>query len=229
MEIISSADSNTKTTYFAFFDLDLTIIRSNSARTLIQAAYKKGLMSILDLIKGYYLSLLYKLNLRDPAEIIKSLSKWLKNVSEDDLENLTSEIFKNQIVNSIHQEVLSEIDFHKSKGGRVVILSSSIYPICNSVADHLGMDDVICSNLEVINGVYTGRSAGPFCFGKEKAVRLKEYCSKKNINPTYSWYYGDSISDHYVLNAVGNPVCVNPDKKLEKIAIDKGWKILRWQ
>ena len=228
METTFSKDSHTQNNYIAFFDLDHTIISVNSGKILIQHAYKKGLMTILDLIKGYYLSLLYKLNLRDPAIIIESVSEWLKGVSENDLKDLISEIFKNQIVNSIHHEVLSEINFHKSNGSRVVILSSSIHPICRSVADHLGMNDIICSKLEVHNGVYTGRSEGPFCFGKEKAVRLKEYCIENNINPFYSWYYGDAISDLFVLSSVGYPVCVNPDKKLKKAAYKKGWRILQW-
>ena len=128
MEIISSKNSNSGKPYIAFFDLDQTIINVNSARILIEAAYKKGLMSIQYLIKGYYLSLLYKLKLRDPVLIIKSLSGWLKEVSEEDLSNLTTEIFNNQLIHSIHPEVLPEINFHRSNGGRVIILSSSIYP-----------------------------------------------------------------------------------------------------
>lgn len=182
-----------------------------------------------DIIKGYYLSLLYKFNLRDPAEIIKSISGWLNGVSVTDMEILTEELFKNQIANFIHKEVYSEINFHKRNDCRIAILSSSIYPVCRQVADHLEIDDIVCSKLEVQDGVYTGHSIGPFCFGKEKAIRLKEYCSEKKINPVDTWYYGDAISDLYVLSTVGNPVCVNPDKKLKEAAIQRGWKILLWQ
>jgi len=228
MEITSSVDRSSEIASIAFFDLDRTIISVNSAKILIQTAYKKGLMTMPDLIKGYCLSLMYKLNLRDPAKIIKSISGWLNGVSEIDLESLTKEIFKNQIADSIHNEVHTEINFHKRNGSRVAILSSSIYPICRLVADHLRMDDIVCSKLEVKNGVYTGQSNGPFCFGKEKAVRLKEYCSENKIHPVNSWYYGDAISDLYVLSSVGNPVCVNPDKKLKEAALQRGWKILQW-
>lgn len=228
METIFSKESNTGKNYIAFFDLDHTIINSNSGKTLIQHAYKQSLITRMDLIKGIYLSLMYRFDLKDPVKIIDSIVNWLKGVSETTLNELSSEIFKNHISKSIHTEVYSEINFHKTKGARVVILSSAILPICQNVADYLGMDDVICSNLEILNGVYSGRQSVPLCFGVEKVTRLIEYCNKNCINPMDSWYYGDSISDLPVLSSVGNPVCVNPDRKLKKAAQKRGWKILHW-
>lgn len=228
METISSKDNNTGRNYIAFFDLDHTIISVNSGKILIQYAYKHGLMTRTDLVRGIYLSLLYRLDLKDTAEIINTMISWVKGGSESKVNELSAAIFKNHILQSIHYEVKCEIRFHKMKGARVVILSSAILPVCQLVADHLGMDDIICSNLEVVNGLYTGGLAGPLCFGEEKVIRLKEYCRINNINPGLSWYYGDSISDLPVLSSVGNPVCVNPDKKLKKTAHKRGWKILRW-
>jgi phosphoserine phosphatase len=75
----------------------------------------------------------------------------------------------------------------------------------------------------------TGLPVGHLCFGEEKAVRLQEYCARKNSLQSDAWYYGDSISDLAALNIVGNPVCVNPDKKLKKTAIERNWKILNWK
>jgi HAD superfamily hydrolase (TIGR01490 family) len=228
MEITFSKDNRTEKKYVAFFDLDHTIIGTNSGKALIRYAYKKGVMTRLDLLKGMYLSMLYKLDIKETVTIINSMVKWLKGVSEESLNNLSSEIFKDYILNSIYREVQPEINRHKNNGGKVVILSSAIYPICHRVAEHLEIDDVICSNLESINGVYTGFPEGSFCFGKEKTVRLNKYCNENNINPINSWYYGDAISDLSVLSSVGNPVCINPDKKLNKVASEKGWRILHW-
>jgi putative phosphoserine phosphatase/1-acylglycerol-3-phosphate O-acyltransferase len=228
METIFSKDSNTSKNYIAFFDLDRTIIHANSGKLLIQQGYKHGLMTRMDIIKGIYLSLLYRLDLKDTAKIIDTMVNWVKGVSESAVNELSAEIFKNYILISIHHEVQSEISFHKREGARVVILSSSILPVCQYVADYLGMDDVICSNLEVVNEVFTGHPSGSLCFGEEKVARLIEYCKKNSVSPTHSWYYGDSISDLPVLCSVGNPVCINPDKKLKKEAYKRGWKILQW-
>ena len=115
------------------------------------------------------------------------------------------------------------------KNAITVILSSAITPVCREVAKCLGMDDIVCTDLEVINEHYTGRSNGPPCFGEEKVSRLKKYCEKNNSTPKEAWYYGDSFSDFPVLNTVGHPVCINPDRKLKKKAIEKGWSIYYWR
>lgn len=118
---------------------------------------------------------------------------------------------------------------HKAAGARTVILSSSLFPICRAVADHMGIDDVICSELEVENGLLTGKPKGNLCFGNEKLVRLKAYCEKNNSPLAEAWYYGDALVDAPALGIVGNPVCVNPDKKLKKLAIEKNWTIYLWK
>jgi HAD superfamily hydrolase (TIGR01490 family) len=214
--------------YIAFFDLDRTIISSNSGKTLIQYSFKNGLMTTIALLKGIYLSMVYRFKLRDTAKIITSMVKWMKGLSEARVAQLSLEIFDGHILKSIRREVKSEISFHKSRGALVVILSSAILPICRNVAGYLEMDDVICSKLEIINGVYTGRADGPLCFGEEKVSRLIDYCKTNGMNSSDSWYYGDSISDLAVLSFVGNPVCINPDKKLKKEAHKRGWKTLTW-
>jgi phosphoserine phosphatase len=97
------------------------------------------------------------------------------------------------------------------------------------MSEYLGMDDILCSELEAVNGILSGRPVGTFCFGEEKAVRLKQYCEKNNSKLQDAWYYGDSISDLPALSIVGHPVCINPDKKLERIALKNGWKIFYWK
>jgi len=226
METISSKDRNSGISYIAFFDLDGTIIGANSGKELILHAHRKGFISWADLLKGVYLSLLYKFEFKDTIFIINSMVGWLKGVSESALIGLAQEMVVNKLINNIRPEVVEEIRFHKKAGGVVVILSSAIMPVCKAIADHLEMDDVICSALESRNGILTGNAEGSLCFGDEKVIRLKEYCKKNNINPCHSWYYGDSMADLPILSYVENPVCVNPDKKLLKAAKNKDWKVL---
>jgi Phosphoserine phosphatase len=96
------------------------------------------------------------------------------------------------------------------------------------MAKNLGMDDIICSDLEAIDGYLTGRPVGNLCFDIEKEIRLRAYCEMRYIKTSDVWYYGDSISDLPALNLAGNPVCINPDNKLKRIALQRGWKILWW-
>jgi phosphoserine phosphatase len=143
METISSKGRSSGIKYIAFFDLDGTIIDANSGKELILYAYKKGFITWLDLLRGIYLSLLYRFEIKDTVKIINSMLGWLKGVSEPGLISLSEEIFRDHLIKSIRPEVAEKIMFHKKDGGMVVILSSAIMPVCKVIADHLVMDDVI--------------------------------------------------------------------------------------
>jgi HAD superfamily hydrolase (TIGR01490 family) len=161
-------------------------------------------------------------------KVIDNMVGWVKGIPEVKLGELCSEVFSEILLPSLFGKARDEIIFHKEHGAKVLILSSAIHPVCQEVSKSLEMDDILCSSLEVKSGYLTGRPLGQFCFGEEKVVRLNEYCKNNNINPLHSWYYGDSVSDIPVLSAVGNPVCINPDKNLKKAALHRGWKILYW-
>jgi HAD superfamily hydrolase (TIGR01490 family) len=229
MGTISSKSNIPGKNHIAFFDLDRTITKAISGKELAKGAFRKGIMSNSDLIRAIYLSLLFKLNLRDPLKIIDDMLVWVAGIPEQTMIELCNEIFRNVLLPSIYREARGEIIAHKEGKNKVVILSSSLAPICMEIAKTLKMDDFLCSDLEVKNGFLTGHPIGQLCFGEEKVVRLEKYCEINNSKPSDAWYYGDSISDLPVLIAVGNPVCVNPDNKLKKEALLRGWKILQWK
>jgi len=90
------------------------------------------------------------------------------------------------------------------------------------------MNSSICSRLEVMDGKFTGRPVGRFCFGNEKVYRLNRFCESRNYTLSDAYYYADSISDYDALNKIGHPVCVSPDKKLAAKAKQKGWIVRNW-
>lgn len=227
METISSKD-NTGISYIAFFDLDRTITKAISGKELAREALRKGILSYTNLIYALYTSLVYKLNLKEEQKIVDEMVRWVKDLKEDTLLDLCTEVTTNVMLPSVYKVALSEIKYHKEKNAKIVLLSSALTPVCLEMSKNLNMDDIVCSDLEVVNGYLTGLPIGKLCFGKEKAVRLLSYCEKYNSKPAEAWYYGDSISDLAVLSSVGNPVCVNPDRMLRKAAIKRGWKILKW-
>lgn len=228
METISSGN-NKQFSYISFFDLDNTLTEAISGREIVRTAQKKGLMSHSDLAKAVFLLITYKLKLKDPLRIINKMTGWIKGLPEDRLTDLFYEVFHEALLPSFFPEAVNEIKRQKDQNAKLVILSSSLTPICLRVADYLGMDDVICTDLEVINGFYTGKSLGAFCYGEEKAIRMKDYCERNNNTCDNAWYYADSISDLPALRLSGFPVCVNPDRKLKKAAEKNGWIIYNWK
>ncbi len=228
MVTISSENNPNEKSYIAFFDLDDTLIRANSGKLLAMSAYEQGMMGLPDLIKAVWMLLLYKFNLMDSERIIAGMVKWLAGIPEKRANDLSSLVFEKHLRPMITDEARREIEFHKDKNAAVVILSSALSHICQAAAAHLEMDDVICTTIKVNGGICTGGTEGNPCFGNEKVSRLKEYCEKNNSKVADAWYYGDSIFDLPVLQIVGNPVCVNPDKKLLKSAYKNNWRICNW-
>jgi|WetSurSiteA1Bulk_404760.scaffolds.fasta_scaffold32777_2 HAD superfamily hydrolase (TIGR01490 family) len=228
MAIIFSEYKNQVYSYIAFFDLDMTLTKAISGRALAQRAFKNGLMNGHDIANAIYLSLAYRLGYADPVKIMGKMLGWVKELPEQKLTDLCSEVLHEVLVPSVYSEVNNELEMHKSRNAKTVILSSSLVQICQGMAVHLKMDDIICSKLEVREGFMTGHPEGNLCYGYEKSVRLKEYCERNNNKTENAWYYGDSISDLPALEVVGHPVCINPDRQLRKKATEKEWKIFLW-
>lgn len=214
--------------YTVFLDVDRTMIGKVSGKILAIMAIRKGLVKPRVLLKISLQYLLYKIRLRDPLTMADELIKWTDGMPEETMIDLCYETAETELFPFIYNEVISEIEFHKKNNARIVILSASLLHICKKIASRTGLDEIICTSLEVKDGFLTGQAVGNLCFGEEKIKRLREYCYVHNISLSESWYYGDSLSDLPVFLAVGSPVCINPGSKLRKTAGKREWKILNW-
>jgi len=213
-------------TYIAFYDLDHTILDGNSATHLVQEAHNRGVMTERQYRHAVWLSILYKLNIGEPIKMINRMLSWLTGLQEAAIMKLSQEIFDHIIKETIRPEILETIREHRSKKAAVILLSSATTPICLPVTRYMELDDVICTQLESENGILTGHTRGKLVYGPEKKVRMLAYCREKKYDPRDAYYYGDSHTDKYVMEAVGFPVAVSPDKKLLKIAKKNHWPIL---
>lgn len=212
--------------YTAFYDLDHTILDGNSATHLVQEARHRGVMSNKQFRHAIWLSILYKLRIGEPSGMINRMLSWLQGLNEEFIMQLSKEIFEQVIKNTIRSEILETIREHRANNAAVVLLSSATTPICEPVSQFLQMDDIICTQLESKNGILTGRTIGKLVYGPEKKVRMLDYCRDKGLAPNDAWYYGDSFTDRHVMEAVGNPVAVYPDKRLMRHAKRKSWAVV---
>jgi HAD superfamily hydrolase (TIGR01490 family) len=212
--------------YVVFFDLDKTLLSINSGSVLVREAYKRGIMSISDLLNAIFLSSLYKFNLRDTSLIVSGMGRWLKGMTPVEMDALAEHVVNKQLIKAIRPEINSEIKIHRENNAEIVILSSAIVQICKPIGSFISADNIICTEMEVQDGVFTGSAENKFCFGDEKRIRLIQYCEMRNYNLSEAFYYGDSISDLAVLEVVGHPVCVQPDRRLSVISNKNGWRTL---
>ena len=151
---------------------------------------------------------------------------WLRGLQLEMVKALCREVFNDTLVTTIRPEILEVMTEHRSRNGANVLLSSATSPICEPISAHLQLDDMICTQLASENGILTGKTSGKLVYGIEKKQRLMAYCQEHGYDPNEVYYYGDSFTDHHVMEAVGKPVAVSPDKGLLRIAVAKNWPIL---
>jgi HAD superfamily hydrolase (TIGR01490 family) len=212
--------------YIAFFDLDHTILNSSSGRLFIRYAYRHKLLSIPAVAYGMYAAVMHRMGFLDTEKVVTRLSMKYRGWSEEQVERMNENFFDELVVPQIRNTIADEIEYHNKNGGLTAILSASTFYICRRVQRHLHMDDVLCTIPEVINGTLTGKLTGRYCYGKEKLDRALRFCKDRGLSMSASWYYADSMADLPVLENIGNPVCVQPDRSLRKIAAGRGWKII---
>ncbi|MFC2129750.1 HAD family hydrolase [Bacteroidota bacterium] len=212
--------------YVAAFDLDKTIVSVNSSRLIVKASRRLGLMSKGDFLRAILYSIIYKFDLKDANKIVEDMTKWLKGLKESDIIKLLDEHVIQDVLKLVRPEIRKVLENHRKNGARLVMLSSAMPYICNPIADHLNMDDVVSSRLEVSDGEFTGRPIDRLNFGKQKAVTMKKFCEDNDYSLEESYYYGDAYTDRYVLEIVGHAVCVHPEIKLRSMAKRKNWEII---
>jgi len=216
------------TVYVAFFDLDHTILNISSGKIMFKGSLEHKLIGRKEIFKGIILNILYRLGILSAEAAIARWLQWYRGVTAEMMQP-TALYCAREVKKVIRNDARREIKFHQDNGARTVILSASTAFFCDQIKTELQMDDVICTELEIINDRFSGKIKGKYCYGSEKLMRARQYCKDKGLKMEDAYYYGDSLADLPVLESVGIPVCVTPDKKLKKIALKRGWNIKNWE
>ncbi len=210
-----------------FLDLDKTITSMSSEKAFGFFLLKKGKLGLGKVLKIIWTYLLYDLNIiRNYDECKKSLLMLIMDGrSVEEMEGLAESFFHKELKHSLYTEIIEEIHRHRSSKRRVVIVSAAIDLIVQRIADFLKIDDFFATTLEILDGKYTGQTGQRIHYGPAKALAVQEYCDLHTLSREHSWAYGDHIEDRHMLESVGTPIAVNPDKKLRVYAIQNQWMI----
>jgi HAD superfamily hydrolase (TIGR01490 family) len=211
----------------AFFDLDKTVISKSSSLALTRPMYRAGLVSRSALIKGVYAQIVYLLLGADEKKLDRLKNGMLalsKGWEREQVEAVVREALIELIDPFIYQEALDLMDLHRASGRRVYIVSSSPEEVVRPVAEHFGDVRVIATRAKIEDGKYTGELEF-YCAGEGKADAIREVAAREGVDLSESYAYSDSISDVPMLEAVGHPVAVNPDRELRKMAAEREWQV----
>ncbi len=212
----------------AFFDLDKTLLAENSAKLWIKDLWAQKQINVFQMVHASYWLAKYHLGFTKLDEVIDKWLKTLKGESQEQALKATRKFFKESIQELYRPGALEAIAYHRKLGHRISLLTSCYDTLATMVKEDLKLDDCLCTHLEVKDGLYTGKSVGPACFGKNKIKFAKELCEKYDTTLDECAFYTDSASDIPLLELVGYPVAVNPDPRLRATAQLRKWPVVNW-
>jgi HAD superfamily hydrolase (TIGR01490 family) len=190
--------------------------------------YRAGLVSRSALLKGAYAQLVYVLLGADEQKMDRAKEGMLaliKGWDRAQVEEIIRGALDELIDPYIYLEALDLMDLHRALGRQVFIVSSSSEEVVRPLAEHLGTVEILATRAKVdADGHYTGELEF-YCYGQNKAVAMREVAAREGIDLDASYAYSDSITDLPMLEAVGHPVAVNPDRDLRRDAEKRGWQI----
>ena len=216
----------------AFFDLDRTLIAGSSGQPWAQAARRAGLISRRQLARWAADGIRFRLRGATEAateKVLVEIKALLTGLPEREIARLAPEVLAG-ILPRIYPQMLEEVHVHQDAGRPTFIVSAAGDEIVKLIARVLYMEGGIGTAYAVdAEGRFTGELSGPFMYGRGKVDAMRRYADDHDIDLAASFAYSDAASDLPMLRAVGNPVVVNPDEELTRIAREEGWRVMRFE
>jgi HAD superfamily hydrolase (TIGR01490 family) len=212
-----------------FFDVDHTLTRRSSGGRFVAAALRQSLLPWRLLLLMPWYSLTYRLGIFRP-ETYETGFPFLKGLARSTLERVARESFENALRGDLFPQAIELVHRLRAAGRRVIFATSSLDLIVAPLAEFLGVDGVLATELEFRDGTCTGRFRGLPMFRREKRQRVLAFLAAEGVLAEECSFYSDSIYDLPLLESVGTPVAVNPDFRLRRIAKRRGWQAsLLWR
>ena len=212
----------------AFFDLDKTIIAKSSTLAFSKPFQAGGLISRRAVLKSVYAQFVFLVGGADHDQMEKLrafMSSLVAGWDVATVREIVAETLHHVVDPIVYDEAVTLIAEHQLAGRDVVIVSASGTEVVEPIGVLLGADHVVASQLEVVDGHYTGE-IDYYAYAEEKARAVEALAAERGYDLTQCYAYSDSVTDIPMLAAVGHPHAVNPDRDLRKAAVERGWPVL---
>ena len=213
----------------AFYDVDGTLIKANIVHAFAYYAFNQPTFtgSLVKTAKTLAsLPLFWATDKFSRKAFNEIFYRYYEGESEDRLVLLAEEMFEDVIRPLVYPGAQDLIDESRRAGCRQVIISGALDFTLAPLARHLGIGDVIANKLEFVGGYATGKLEKPFVAGATKAVIIRDWCARHDLDLSRCWAYSDSYSDYPMLAVVGRPTAVNPDFRLKAEARSYDWPVI---
>lgn len=142
-----------------------------------------------------------------------------------EMASLAHEHFEQSIRSCLYQRAVDWVKQQQSRSLHLALLTATSRELSEPVAAHLNITNILATNLEQIGGRYTGEVSGVYCGGSGKVEYILPYLESRGAKINEAYYYGDSMADVPVFEAVGHPVVCNPGDALRQIATERDWPV----
>jgi HAD superfamily hydrolase (TIGR01490 family) len=216
----------------AFFDLDRTLMSGSSGAAFGRAAYRAGLVSRGQVLRWGIEHLRFRLrgaSDQDTDALVEQVNALLRGVPERTLKRMLPDLLET-ILPRIYPQMIAEVRAHQDAGRPAFIVSAASNGVVEVLARVLDMEGGIGTRYEVdADGRYTGKLIGGLNYGALKIEPMRRFAADHEIDLAQSFAYSDSASDLPMLDLVGNPIAVNPDAELSRLARERGWRVMRFE
>jgi HAD superfamily hydrolase (TIGR01490 family) len=211
----------------AFFDLDKTVIAKSSTLAFGRPFFRGGLINRRAVLKAAYAQFVFSLQGADAQQMERlraQLTEMCTGWDVATVHDIVRETLHDIVEPLVYAEAADLIEEHRLAGREIVIVSSSGADVVEPIGELLGADRIVATRLVDVDGRYTG-DIEFYAYGKNKAVAVREVATEGGYDLADCYAYSDSITDLPMLEAVGHPTVVNPDRALRKVAVEREWPV----
>jgi len=213
----------------ALFDMDRTLVRKETASLYVRHQRTLGEARRRDLLRVTFWVAKYTFGLIDAPEVAARALRSLAGTSEAALAARCDDWFRVWVEPHVCDLGRRAVERHRARGDVLAIVTGAWPYTARPLARRLGIPHVVATELEIDGrGVFTGRFVPPLAIGEGKVARAEKLARDLGFRLEEATFYSDSHTDVPLLERVGEPVVVNPDLRLRRIAAKRGWRIERW-
>lgn len=217
------------TTTIALFDMDRTLVTRHTSRLYVRFLRDRGEMNAWNALQVAYWLVQYTLGVVDAEQVAKYLLKDYRGKDSQWLRERCQYWFRTYVQPHISQLGRNRVAEHLSNGHHVAVATSAFRHSAEPLAEALNIPHLICSELEEESKILTGNFCAPLCFGQGKLQRAQQLVEKLGGKLSQVAFYTDSITDVPLLEKVGEPVIINPDFRLRRLAARRNWPVEDWK
>ncbi len=216
----------------AFFDLDKTVIAKSSTLAFGKPFYKAGFLGRRTLMKLGFAQLFYVLFGADDHQLERARDQMLQLTAgwhRAEIEQLVEETLEEVADPLVYAEALFLIDEHQRNNRRVFLVSASPEQIVRPIGRHIGVTEIIATRIKTDAAGFFLPELERYAMGAGKVDAIREIAEREGIDLEGSYAYSDSTTDLPMMDIVGHPVAVNPERELRRFAEERDWPILEFQ